>query len=39
MALLEVRDLKVYFEIVRGQVKAVDGITFNLERGETMGGS
>jgi len=37
MALLEVQDLKVYFEIVRGQVKAVDGVTFNLDRGETMG--
>ncbi len=37
MALLEVQDLKVYFDIVRGQVKAVDGVTFKLEKGETMG--
>ncbi|MCK5397918.1 MAG: ABC transporter ATP-binding protein [Thermoplasmata archaeon] len=37
MALLEVEDLKVYFEIVRGQVKAVDGVSFKLEKGETMG--
>ncbi len=37
MALLEVEDLKVYFEIVRGQVKAVDGVTFKLDRGDTMG--
>ena len=37
MALLEVEDLKVYFDIVRGQVKAVDGVSFKLDRGETMG--
>ena len=37
MALLEVEDLKVYFDIVRGQVKAVDGVSFKLDRGDTMG--
>jgi peptide/nickel transport system ATP-binding protein len=37
MALLEIKDLRVYFEILKGQVRAVDGVTFNLDRGETMG--
>ena len=42
--ILMVRDLKKYFPIkgglmnrVVGQVKAVDGVTFNLKRGTTMG--
>ncbi len=42
--ILMVRDLKKYFPIkggmmnrVIGQVKAVDGVTFNLARGTTMG--
>ena len=42
--ILEVKDLKKYFPIkggmlnrVVGQVKAVDGVTFNLKRGTTMG--
>ena len=42
--ILEVKDLKKYFPIkggmlnrVIGQVKAVDGVTFNLKRGTTMG--
>ena len=35
--LLEVRDLRTYFETEDGTVKAVDGITFDLERGETLG--
>jgi len=35
--LLEVRDLRTYFETDDGTVKAVDGITFDLKRGETLG--
>ncbi len=35
--LLDVDDLKVRFEVMSGEVKAVDGITFDLKPGETMG--
>ncbi len=35
--ILEVRDLKTYFYTEDGAVKAVDGITFDLKRGETLG--
>ncbi|MGH2730764.1 MAG: ATP-binding cassette domain-containing protein, partial [Actinomycetota bacterium] len=35
--LLEVRDLKVHFPTADGLVKAVDGISFVVERGETLG--
>ncbi len=37
MAMLEVRDLGVYYRLKRGYVRAVDGITFKLERGDTLG--
>jgi oligopeptide/dipeptide ABC transporter ATP-binding protein len=35
--ILDIRDLKVYFRIMKGTVKAVDGVSFQLERGATMG--
>ncbi|MDQ5846961.1 MAG: ABC transporter ATP-binding protein [Acidobacteriota bacterium] len=35
--LLEVRDLRTYFDTEDGEVKAVDGITFDMKRGETLG--
>ena len=35
--LLEVRDLRTYFDTEDGEVKAVDGISFQLRRGETLG--
>ena len=34
---LEVRDLATYFELQRGVVKAVDGVSFTLKRGEVLG--
>ena len=37
MALLEVKDLKVHFKIHNGWVKAVDGVSFTIDSGQTMG--
>jgi oligopeptide transport system ATP-binding protein len=37
LILLEVRDLRTYFHTDDGLVKAVDGISFQLQRGETLG--
>ena len=35
--LLEVSDLKTYFRTERGTVKAVDGVSFSLQRGQSLG--
>lgn len=37
MVLLDVKNLKAYFTIKRGTVKAVDGISFDVELGKAMG--
>lgn len=35
--LLDVKDLKTYFFIAEGAVKAVDGVSFKMARGEALG--
>jgi peptide/nickel transport system ATP-binding protein len=37
MALLDVKDMKTYFRTDDGIVKAVDGVTFSVEKGRTLG--
>ncbi len=37
MALLDVQGLRTYFQTMRGYVKAVDGVSFQVEKGEAMG--
>jgi peptide/nickel transport system ATP-binding protein len=37
MALLEVKNLTTYYSILRGNVKAVEDVTFSLEKGESLG--
>ncbi len=35
--LLDVRDLRTYFKVMDGTVPAVDGVSFQVHRGETLG--
>ena len=35
--LLEVENLRTYFDTPRGILKAVDGVSFTLDKGETIG--
>ena len=37
MAMLEVDDLEVYYETEAGPVRAVDGVSFDIEEGENVG--
>ena len=37
MSLLEITDLKVHFETDDGLVRAVDGISYTVDRGQTLG--
>src|SRR5690554_1267857 len=34
---LEIKDLKAYYKVFKGDVKAVDDLTFNVKRGEILG--
>ena len=36
MSLLKVNDLAIYFHTRNGTIKAVDGISFNVEAGKTF---
>src|SRR4029079_19603406 len=36
VALLEVRDLRTYFKVREGDVRAVDGVSFEVEAGKTL---
>lgn len=35
--LLEIKDLRTYFHVKGGLARAVDGVSFQLRRGETLG--
>ena len=35
--LIDVRDLAVYFHIEQGIVKSVDGVSFSIDRGKSLG--
>jgi oligopeptide/dipeptide ABC transporter ATP-binding protein len=37
VALLEVEDLRTFFKVREGVVHAVDGVSFSIERGKTLG--
>jgi peptide/nickel transport system ATP-binding protein len=35
--LIDIKDLRVEFDVRAGIVKAVDGVSFDIKRGQTMG--
>lgn len=35
--ILELKNLKAYYKILKGDVKALDGVSFNVKRGEILG--
>ena len=37
MALIEVQDLKIHFFTIRGAAKAVDGVSFQIQKNQTLG--
>src|SRR3990172_7225874 len=37
MALLEISNLRTYYRVRKGEVKAVDGVDFHADRGRTVG--
>jgi peptide/nickel transport system ATP-binding protein len=37
LALLQVENLKTYFGVIRGEVKAVDEVAFKLDKGQSLG--
>ena len=37
VALLDVQNLKTYYSIARGSVKAVDNVSFQVNKGESLG--
>lgn len=37
MNLLEINNLHTYFDTRRGTIKAVNGISFNVKEGKTLG--
>lgn len=37
VALLDIQNLRTYYRVRKGEVKAVDGVDFSVDRGETVG--
>jgi len=35
--IIEIKDLKAYFTLPEGELKAVDGVTFNIKKGKVLG--